>query len=141
MYLGIDLGTSAVKLLLLNSKQQILAEASVALTVHRPEHFGLEQEPKPGGRLFKPASRNFVSNIHWLRLKALASLGRCMELRCRRSATGFATSNPLDDGRSNTEVKILERQIPNSRQITGNLAMPVYCAQVTLAETRRACTI
>ena len=46
MYLGIDLGTSAVKLLLLNSKQQILAEASVALTVHRPESLWSEQEPE-----------------------------------------------------------------------------------------------
>ena len=46
MYLGIDLGTSAVKLLLLNSKQQALAEASVALTVHRPELLWSEQEPE-----------------------------------------------------------------------------------------------
>jgi xylulokinase len=33
-----------------------------------------------------------------------------------------------NDGRSNTECEILERQIPNSRQITGNLAMPGFTA-------------
>ena len=46
MYLGIDLGTSAVKLLLLSSEQQVLAEVSIALTVQRPKSLWSEQDPE-----------------------------------------------------------------------------------------------
>ena len=41
MYLGIDLGTSGVKLLLLNGAQTLVATADVAVPQHRPAHLPL----------------------------------------------------------------------------------------------------
>ena len=41
MFLGIDLGTSAVKAILVGDREQIVGSAAVALTVQRPDS-GLE---------------------------------------------------------------------------------------------------
>ena len=46
MYLGIDLGTSCVKVIILDSNDQLLAQASSALTVSRPHPQWSEQDPK-----------------------------------------------------------------------------------------------
>ena len=47
MFLGIDVGTSAVKLLLVDAGEKVLAEASVSLVVSRPEPLFSEQDPEP----------------------------------------------------------------------------------------------
>lgn len=46
MYLGIDLGTSGVKTLLIDADQKILTEAQASLSVLRPHDGWSEQEPK-----------------------------------------------------------------------------------------------
>ena len=45
MYLGIDLGTSEVKVLLLDTHHQVLAVAGEALTLSRPRPHWSEQNP------------------------------------------------------------------------------------------------
>lgn len=45
MYLGIDLGTSSIKALLLDESQKIIAASDAALTVSRPQHGFSEQQP------------------------------------------------------------------------------------------------
>ena len=45
MYVGIDLGTSSVKALLVDDSQRIVAEASAPLTVERPHPLWSEQLP------------------------------------------------------------------------------------------------
>ncbi len=45
MYLGIDLGTSGIKLLLIDSAQKIVASSFASLTVSRPHHGWSEQSP------------------------------------------------------------------------------------------------
>ncbi len=45
MYLGIDLGTSSVKTVLMDDQQKIVASASAALTVNRPQDGWSEQDP------------------------------------------------------------------------------------------------
>ena len=45
MYLGIDLGTSGVKLLLLNGAQTVVATADAAVPQHRPQPTWSEQHP------------------------------------------------------------------------------------------------
>ena len=46
MYLGIDLGTSAVKLLLVDSKERVVDQQSEALAISRPEPLWSEQDPQ-----------------------------------------------------------------------------------------------
>jgi xylulokinase len=45
MYLGLDLGTSSLKALLIDDNQHILGSASAPLTVERPHHGWSEQDP------------------------------------------------------------------------------------------------
>lgn len=43
--IGLDLGTSGVKAVLLDGRGQVLAEATAALTVQRPQPLWSEQSP------------------------------------------------------------------------------------------------
>ena len=45
MYLGIDLGTSSVKSVLMNDAQQIIASMTSPLNVERPQEGWSEQDP------------------------------------------------------------------------------------------------
>ncbi|MEY8690046.1 MAG: FGGY family carbohydrate kinase, partial [Leptothrix sp. (in: b-proteobacteria)] len=45
MYLGIDLGTSEVKFLLLDERHQIVATLGEPLSVQRPQPLWSEQQP------------------------------------------------------------------------------------------------
>ena len=45
-YLGIDVGTSSVKALLVSEDQAVLAESSVSLSVSRPHPLWSEQDPE-----------------------------------------------------------------------------------------------
>ena len=45
MFLGLDLGTSGLKALLINDAQQIVAQHTAALTVSRPHEGWSEQAP------------------------------------------------------------------------------------------------
>ena len=46
MYIGIDLGTSGVKTILVDKNQKILSTAHTSLTVHSPKDGYNEQHPK-----------------------------------------------------------------------------------------------
>ena len=45
MYLGIDLGTSCVKIIILDDDEQLIAQASSSLEVSRPQPLWSEQNP------------------------------------------------------------------------------------------------
>src|SRR5580704_703528 len=44
-YLGLDIGTSSVKALLVDADQRVVAEASAPLSVSRPQPLWSEQDP------------------------------------------------------------------------------------------------
>ena len=44
-FLGLDIGTSSVKALLVDFEQRVLAEASIPLSVSRPHPLWSEQNP------------------------------------------------------------------------------------------------
>ncbi len=50
MYLGIDLGTSEVKALVIDENNEIVATHSAPLTIQRPIHTGQNNRRKPGGK-------------------------------------------------------------------------------------------
>ena len=55
MYLGIDLGTSAVKALLVDDRQAVVEQADVPLTVSRPQPTWSEQDPEAWWRATRAA--------------------------------------------------------------------------------------
>ncbi len=129
MHLGIDLGTSAVKLLLLNDQQQLLAEASVPLTVQRPQQLWSEQDPSA----WWAAVETGIGQLRRQQaLQGLQSIGISGQMHgailLDDSGNVLRPAILWNDGRSGAACAVLEQAVPALRQITGNLAMPGFTA-------------
>ena len=134
MFLGIDLGTSGVKALLLDRNHKVLVSTYSALTVEQPQPLWREQNPNNWWQ----ASKDAVSEV----LKSAAALGidaqKVEAIGISGQMHGATLLNSKDevlrpailwnDGRSEAECRELEQLIPNSRQITGNIMMPGFTA-------------
>ena len=130
MYLGIDLGTSGVKLILLDEQQKIIATHSIPLTIDRPQPLWSEQKPQDWWQAVNlcihALKKHALKENHDLKhVKAIGLTGQM-----HGAVILDQYDNPLypailwNDGRSFAEFAELETLVPNSRQITGNLIMP-----------------
>jgi xylulokinase len=128
VFLGIDVGTSGVKAVLVSESGAVLGQASAPLSVSRPAPLWSEQDADD-----------------WWVATGAAILALDPRLRAGVRGIGLAgqmhgatllgaDDRPLrpailwNDGRSFTECDELERAEPRSRSITGNLAMPGFTA-------------
>ena len=131
MYLGIDLGTSGVKVVILGEDESLLAQASSPLTVARPEHLWSEQEPQQWWQAVNLA----MTELKILHLNLLAQVKAIGLSGQMHGATLLDANNNVlrpailwNDGRSHLECTELEQAVTNSREITGNIAMPGFTA-------------
>lgn len=131
MYLGIDLGTSEVKVLLLDEAQQVLASAHVPLALQRPQPGWSEQHPEHWWH----ATRACIAAIAGERPQALAALrgiglsGQMHGLVLLDAAGQVLRPAMLwNDGRADAECAELERRVARLREITGNQAMAGFSA-------------
>jgi xylulokinase len=128
MFLGIDVGTSSVKAVLIDGKDKLVAQASAPLTVERPHPLWSEQDPESWWKATVAAVKALPEKDR----KAVEAIGLSGQMH---GATLLdANDKPLrpailwNDGRSEEECAILEKTEPRSREITGNLAMPGFTA-------------
>ena len=128
MYLGIDIGTSSVKVVALDDRDVVVEQASAPLSVSRPYDGWSEQNPADWWR----ATQDAVSGISARVRRSVQAIGLSGQMH---GATLLdATDRPLrpailwNDGRSAPQCATLERQEPASRKITGNIAMPGFTA-------------
>ena len=136
MFLGIDIGTSGVKAILLDERGAVAAQTSAPLTVSHPYDLWSEQAPDD-----------------WCAATDAAVLALPADLRARVQGIGLAgqmhgatllgaDDRPLrpailwNDGRAHAECAELEAALPTSRAISGNIAMPGFTAP-KLAWVRR----
>ncbi len=131
MYLGIDLGTSGVKVLLVDDQQHVAAQASAALTVERPKPLWSEQDPESWWRATCAAIAQLRQQSS-ARLEAVRGIGLSGQMH---GATLLDERDRVlrpailwNDGRSIAQCVELERRAQRSREITGNLAMPGFTA-------------
>ena len=127
-YLGLDVGTSGVKAVILGEDGTLLGQAAAPLTVQRPQPLWSEQAP-----------------VDWCAATDRAVLALDPALRARVAAIGLAgqmhgavllgaDDRPLrsailwNDGRSHAECAQLEAAEPRTRAITGTIAMPGFTA-------------
>lgn len=131
MYLGIDLGTSGVKLLLLDGAQTIVATADAAVPQYRPQPTWSEQHPADWMAAVETAVAQMRSQTPaaWAQVRGVGLSGHM-----HGAVVLGAQANVLrpailwNDGRASAECAALEQAVPTSRQITGNLAMPGFTA-------------
>jgi xylulokinase len=132
MFLGIDIGTSGVKAVVLSDAGAVLGQATAPLSVSRPHELWSEQNP-----------------ADWWTATEAAVLALDAKLRAGIQAVGLAgqmhgatllgaDDKPLrpailwNDGRSFKECADIEKRVPASRAITGNIAMPGFTAPKVL---------
>ena len=131
MFLGIDVGTSGVKAVLVDDDQQIVAEATSPLVVDRPHPLWSEQSPA----MWWSATREAVARVRSASRAAFSAVrGIGLSGQMHGATLLGADLHVLrpailwNDGRSHAECAELEAREPRSRAITGNAAMPGFTA-------------
>lgn len=133
MVIGIDLGTSGVKVVLLDAAGQVQASASAPLQVSRPHPLWSEQDPESWWQATDRAMQALAQQHD---LSAVAAIGFSGQMH---GATLLDASHRVlrpamlwNDGRSAAQCHELEQRVAAARQITGNLMMPGFTAPKVL---------
>ena len=130
MYLGLDLGTSGVKALLIDDGQRVVASGHASLEVSRPQHGWAEQEPADWVR----ACGEALAALKAARPRELAAVKGIGLSGQMHGATlldaGDRVLRPCilwNDTRSHAEAARLDAD-PRFRRITGNIVFPGFTA-------------
>jgi xylulokinase len=131
MYLGIDLGTSCVKVIILDDNDKLVAQASSPLIVSRPAPLWSEQNPSDWWEATNLAIAE-LRQSYAAELQKIKAIGLSGQMH---GATLLDDNNAIirpailwNDGRSEQQCKTIEAREPNTRSITGNIAMPGFTA-------------
>lgn len=129
MFMGIDLGTSSVKVLLIDDAGVPVDEAAVPLTLSRPRPLWSEQNPQD----WWDATCKAIGMLKDRRsLDAVAGIGLSGQMHgavlLDQNDQVLRPAILWNDGRAGDECRELEIRKPASRAITGNLAMPGFTA-------------
>ena len=130
MYLGLDLGTSGLKALLIDADQKIVGQANAPLDVSRPHHGWSEQEPLHWIR----AAEATIAALRKDHAKAFAAVKGIGLSGHMHGATLIDKSDQVlrpcilwNDTRSFAEAAQLDAD-PRFRGITGNIVFPGFTA-------------
>ena len=131
MFLGIDLGTSGVKAVLVDGNDRIVGQATAPLEVSTPRPLWSEQDPEDWWNATCRAVDELLAE-HGPALAATRAIGLSGQMHGATllDARGEVLRPAIlwNDGRSGAECAALEGRVPESRRITGNLAMPGFTA-------------
>lgn len=139
MFLGIDIGTSSVKAVLVDEAQQILASASAPLAISRPHDLWSEQNPEDWwiavGHAVGELRRN--SGAAWSGIRAIGLSGQMHGVVLLDEA-GLPLRPAIlhNDGRAFAEAEELNRRLPAIGTIAGVPAMPGFAAPKLIWLTR-----
>lgn len=129
MYIGIDLGTSGVKVILLGEQGEVLASKTESLAVSRPHPLWSEQDPEHWWQATDRAMKALSEHHSLAQVKALGIAGQMHGATLLDNQQQVLRPAILwNDGRCGAECAFLEAQVDDSRQITGNLMMPGFTA-------------
>lgn len=131
MFLGLDLGTSELKALLLSDQHQVVATARAPLTVQRPRPLWSEQDPAHWWRALETVMDRLHAD-HPQALSRLRAIGLSGQMHgatlLGEDETVLRPAILWNDGRSGPQCEQLSRDVPPLSAITGNLAMPGFTA-------------
>jgi len=131
MYLGIDLGTSEVKGLVIDENHDIIATHSAPLTIQRPHPHWSEQDPQA----WWDATQYVIATLrekcapHWSAIKAIGLSGQMHgAVLLDRDDAVIRPAILWNDTRSAAECVEFEQSASQLHAIAGNLAMPGFTA-------------
>jgi len=131
LFLGIDIGTSGIKAVLVDERDQVSAEASVPLVVSRPQPLWSEQAPEDWWRA-TAATLDALAQGHpqlMGNVRAIGLSGQMLGVTLL-DAAGRALRPALlwNDGRAGAEGPELEASIPDFAGLTGARPMAGFPA-------------
>ncbi|MBR0790765.1 xylulokinase [Bradyrhizobium manausense] len=139
MYLGVDIGTSGVKAVLVNEVGAVVATAARELALSHPQPLWSEQDPDA----WVEAAIGAVDDLAAAHPRDVAGVrGIGLSGQMHGATLLDAEGRPLrpailwNDGRSHAECVELERRCPSLHGIAGNLAMPGFTAPKLLWVSR-----
>ena len=128
MYLGIDIGTSGVKTILMDEAGAVVEIASAPLPISHPHDLWSEQNPAD----WWAATNRAVCTLDLQKRQAVKAIGLSGQMH---GATVLGRDDQVlrpailwNDGRSADQCAALEAGVPDLGQITGNRAMPGFTA-------------
>ncbi|WP_332687275.1 xylulokinase [Devosia sp.] len=131
-YLGIDIGTSGVKALLIDGHGRALGEASAAAVEPVRPHPGWSEQNPADWWNATLAAVDKLSKSHPSELASVRGIGLSGHMH---GATLLGKNDEVlrpcilwNDGRSAAECKEMEAALPSLRQLAGNIAMPGFTA-------------
>lgn len=131
MYLGLDIGTSSVKGILIDGGQRILASATAPLKLSRPNPGWSEQRPEDWWK----AANGVVAALRKARPKAIAAVDGIGLSGQQHGATLLDDKGRVlrpailwNDARAFAECEVIESSEPRARDITGNRVLAGFTA-------------
>jgi len=128
MYLGVDIGTSGVKAVVIDAAGAVAGQGTAPLAVTRPHPLWSEQDPESWWR----ATTAAVAAIDPALRRKVRGIGLAGQMHgATLLGADHAPLRPAilwNDGRSFAECAELEAAVPDLRAVTGNLAMPGFTA-------------
>lgn len=128
MYIGLDLGTSGLKAILIDADQNVLAEANAPLTNERPQSGWSEQDPASWLAACDTVMGALGTQAELSGVKGIGLSGQM------HGATLLDGSDEVlrpcilwNDTRSHAEAAALDAD-PKFREITGNIVFPGFTA-------------
>lgn len=131
MFLGLDLGTSELKALLLNDEHQVLGTAHASLLVSHPHPLWSEQAPADWWAALEQVMQQ-LRKSHPVALARVRAIGLSGQMH---GAVLLDADHQVlrpamlwNDGRSGAQCEQLTQALPELADISGNLAMPGFTA-------------
>jgi xylulokinase len=128
MYMGIDIGTSAVKAVVIGDSGAVVDQASAPLSASRPQPLWSEQNPAD----WWSATNIAVSGLRSISRKSVRAVGLSGQMHgatlLDRNRQVLRPAILWNDGRSARQCSELEQNVAGMAQITGNRAMPGFTA-------------
>jgi xylulokinase len=129
MHLGLDLGTSSVKAILLADTGEIAGQASAPVAICHPHPLWSEQNPEDWWHAASAAIGLLRRDHDLARVRGIGLSGQMHgAVLLDRADRVLRPAMLWNDGRAHAECAALEAAEPRSRAITGNLAMPGFTA-------------
>ncbi|MFH6781944.1 MULTISPECIES: xylulokinase [Methylobacterium] len=131
MFLGLDLGTSGLKAVLVDAAQRVVGSATAPLTVSRPHPGWSEQDPAQWWAALERAL-DALKDRHPAELAAVRGIGLSGQ---QHGAVLLDAADRVlrpcilwNDTRATDECAALEAAFPDLRRVAGNIAMPGFTA-------------
>ena len=131
VFLGLDIGTSAVKAVLVDEAETVVATAAVTLATHHPQPGWSEQDPDDWWRAAEAAIAELGATApHGLREVTAIGLSGQMHAAVLLDGAGHPVRPAIlwNDGRAVAECDALAEAVPDIGRLAGVLPMPGFTA-------------